>query len=136
MLTRYKSSTTASKSISVSKSTTVSKSIRTSSRKTVKPERLMDIQASLSVGKYKKDTYVRKLISHEKPIPQEMSNDGLHGYDGTDGFVVRDFDEHVDAEEDDDEELVETDDETDVEENEDVELDDDDTEDEEEDDLD
>ena len=92
----------------------------------------MDIQASLSVGKYhgRKDTYVRKLIPHEKPIPQEMSNDGLHGYDGTDGFVVRDFDEHVDAEEEDDEELVQTDDETETEQDDDVELDDDDTEDE------
>jgi hypothetical protein len=127
MLTRYKSTN----SIAASKSITASTSIRSSSRKTVKPERLMDIQAS--VGKYKKDTYVHKL---DKPIPQEMSNDGLHGYDGTDGFVVRDFDEHVDAEEEDDEELVQTDDETETEHDDDVELDDDDTEDEEEDDLD
>ena len=134
MLTRYKSSTAASKSITVSKSITTSKSItastsiRSSSRKTVKPERLIDIQ--ISVGKRN----VRKL--DKKPIPQEMSNDGLHGYDGTDGFVVRDFDEHVDTEEEDDEELVQTDDETETEQDDDVELDDDDTEDEEEDELD
>ncbi len=128
MLTRYKSSTTASKLIATSKSITASTSIRSSSRKTVKPERLIDIQ--ISVGKRN----VRKL--DKKPIPQEMSNDGLHGYDGTDGFVVRDFDEHVDAEEEDDEELVQTDDETETEQDDDVELDDDDTEDEEEDELD
>jgi hypothetical protein len=86
----------------------------------------------MSVGN-RKDTYVRKL---DKPIPQELSNDGLHGYDGTDGFVVRDFDEHVDPEQEDDEELVQTDDETETEQDDDVELDDDDTEDEEEDELD
>ena len=116
MLTRYKSPAADSKSI------TASNSIRSSSRKTVKPERLIDVQ--ISVGKCN----VRKL--DKKPIPQEY--DGLHGYDGTDGFVVRDFDEHVDAEEEDNEELVQTDDETETEKDDDVELDDDDTEDEEE----
>jgi hypothetical protein len=118
MLTRYKSSA-ASKSISASNST------RSSSRNIIKPQRFVETQLSVRI---------RKNIQHESVVHEK--DDGLHGYDGTDGFVVRDFDEHVDAEEEDDEELVETDDETDVDETEDVELDDDDTEDEEEDDLD
>jgi hypothetical protein len=101
-----------------------SNSTRSSSRKTVKPQRFVETQMSLFV-RIRKDTYVRNFQVQEK-------DDGLHGYDGTDGFVVRDFDEHVDAEEEDNEELVQTDDETETEKDDDVELDDDDTEDEDE----
>ena len=102
-------------------------STRHSTRNTKAPERLIEIQSSLSKGKYHghTDTYDRKLIQ------QEVSNfilypkeEKFHGYSGKDGFVVGDEDLEIEFAEDNDEELVKSDDEeTDNEEEPDLESD-------------
>lgn len=101
-------------------------STRHSTRNTKAPERLIEVQSSLSKGKYHghTDTYDRKLIQ------QEVSNfilypkeEKFHGYSGKDGFVVGDEELEIEFAEE-DEELVQSDDEeTDNEEEPDLESD-------------
>ena len=102
-------------------------STRHSTRNTKAPERLIEIQSSLSKGKYHGhvDTYDRKLIQQEVSAyllyPKEEK---FHGYSGKDGFVVGDEDLEIEVAEDNNEELVESDDEeTDNEEEPDLESD-------------
>ncbi len=101
-------------------------STRHSTRNTKAPERLIEIQSSLSKGKYHGhvDTYDRKLIQQEVSAylsyPKEEK---FHGYSGKDGFVVGDEDLEIEVAEE-DEELVQSDDEeTDNEEEPDLESD-------------
>jgi hypothetical protein len=108
-------------------------STRHSTRNTKAPERLIEIQSSLSKGKYHGhvDTYDRKLIQQEVSAyllyPKEEK---FHGYSGKDGFVVGDEDLEIEVAEE-DEELVQSDDEeTDNEEEPDLESDSDEEEDE------
>lgn len=94
-------------------------SSRRSQRHIQKPDRLVEIQQSLSIGRFhgRKNTYDKFQTQNIQLIHAVPKNE-FHGYDGKDGFVVHDEEEYVSSEEENDEELVPSDTESEHEEDE------------------
>jgi hypothetical protein len=95
-----------------------------SQRHIQKPERFVEIQQLLSIGRFhgRKDTYDRHIIQTENIQLIKQKNE-FHGYDGKDGFVVHDEEEYVSSEEENDEELVPSDTESENDEEEELDID-------------